>query len=76
MWAAYAAVLHDELCKPKGTLHKQVQTGLATTGATLVTLIMTTLGLPPAAATIVAPIAGSILGLGVQAFCKNTEGNT
>jgi hypothetical protein len=71
LWSAYADVLHDDLCKPKGTLHKQVKTGLATSGAAMVTLIMTTLGLPGAAAVIVAPIAGSILGMGVDAFCKS-----
>lgn len=47
--------------------------GLATSGATLVTMIITLLGLPIAAAPIVAPIAGSILGLGVKAFCKHTS---
>jgi hypothetical protein len=71
LWSAYADVLHDDLCKPKGTLHKQVKAGLATSGATLIALIMTTLGLPGAAAMIVAPIAGSVLGMGVDAFCKS-----
>ncbi len=71
IWAAYARVLHDDLCKPKGTLHKQVKTGLATSGAAMITLIMSTLGLPSAAAIIVAPIAGSILGMGVDAFCNS-----
>jgi hypothetical protein len=70
LWSAYADVLHDDLCKPKGTLHKQVKGGLATSGAAMITLIMTTLGLSGAAAMIVAPIAGSILGMGVDAFCK------
>ena len=71
LWSAYADVLHDDLCKPKGTLHKQVKAGLATSGATIITLIMTTLGLPGAAAMIVAPIAGSVLGMGIDAFCKS-----
>jgi len=74
LWSAYADVLHDDLCKPKGNLHKQVKAGLATSGAAMITLIMTTLGLPGAAAMIVAPIAGSILGLGVDAFCKLRSG--
>src|SRR4051812_38885143 len=55
LWNAYADVLHDELCKPKGTLHKQVKAGLATSGASMVTLVMTTFGLPGAAAIVVAP---------------------
>lgn len=71
IWDAYAEVLRDEICKPRGSLHKQVHTGLATGGATLVSLIMTTLGLPVGAIAIVAPIAGSIMGLGVTAFCKH-----
>jgi hypothetical protein len=36
----------------------------------MITLIITTLGLPGAATMIVAPIAGSILGMGIDAFCK------
>jgi hypothetical protein len=73
IWTAFARALHDDLCKPKGTLHGQVRTGLVATGSTLVTLLVTTLGLPTDAALVVAPIAGSILGLGVTAFCKHTE---
>jgi hypothetical protein len=71
LWSAYAEVLHDDLCKPKGTLHKQVKAGVATSGAAMITLIMSHLGLPGAAAMIVAPIAGSVLGMGVDAFCKS-----
>jgi len=73
IWNAYAKVLRDEVCKPKGSLHKQVNVGLTMSGASLVTLIIATLGLPAAAALVVGPIAGSILGLGVKAFCKYTE---
>lgn len=70
IWKVYAEVLHDDLCDSKRELHQQVKMGLATSGATLITLIMGLLGLPATAAVIVAPIAGSILGLGIEAFCK------
>jgi len=47
LWSAYADVLLDDLCKPKGTLHKQVKAGLATSCAAIITLIMTTTVCPP-----------------------------
>lgn len=75
IWSCYATVLHDELCQSEGELHKQVKSGFAASGATIVTLIISILGLPVAAALVVAPIAGSILGLGVEAFCKRTAGD-
>ena len=72
IWRAYADVIRQELCNPDGELHGKVGSGLQTSGATLVTLLIATLGLPLVAAPIVAPIAGSILGLGVDAFCRYT----
>jgi hypothetical protein len=70
LWQTYAEVVRDELCDPKGELHGAVGTGLKTSGATLVTMLIAVLGLPLAAAPLVAPVAGSILGLGVDAFCR------
>ncbi|HEY0579228.1 MAG TPA: hypothetical protein VGC75_00840, partial [Candidatus Nitrosocosmicus sp.] len=71
IWFAYADVLHDELCKPNGTLHKKVILEPHSTGTSIVLLIMNQLMLPPSSAMIVAPIAASILGLGVKAFCRH-----
>lgn len=74
IWFAYADVLHDELCKPNGTLHKKVILEPHSTGTSIVLLIMNQLMLPPSSAMIVAPIAASILGLGVKAFCRHGVG--
>ncbi len=71
IWMAYADVLHDDLCDPTGTLHKKVEMENNATGISIVLLIINQLRLPPSSAMIVAPIAASILGLGVKAFCKH-----
>jgi hypothetical protein len=70
IWTVYAEVLYEELCDPEGELHQKVTIAVATSGAALVTLILGALGLPAVAAPIVAPVAGSILGLGVKTFCR------
>jgi hypothetical protein len=78
IWIAYADVLHDELCGQHGTLHKKVEAENRATGMSVVSYIMEHLKLPQGSAMIVAPVAGSILGLGVKAFCKHggdCEGN-
>jgi hypothetical protein len=71
IWVAYADVLHENLCSPNGILHKKIQAEKDVTGEDIVKLIMDQLRLPSNSAFIVAPIAGSILGLGVGAFCKH-----
>ncbi len=71
IWIAYADVLHDELCNQHGTLHKKVEMENGATGVSIVSYIMEQLRLPPSSAMIVSPVAGSILGLGVKAFCKH-----
>lgn len=74
VWGAYADVLHDELCNENGTLHKKLEMETNATGTSVVLLIMNQLRLPPSSAMIVAPIAASILGLGMRAFCKHGSG--
>jgi hypothetical protein len=71
IWIAYADVLHDELCNKQGELHKKVEMENGASGMSIVSHIMEQLRLPPSSAMLVAPIAGSILGLGVKAFCKH-----
>jgi hypothetical protein len=73
IWVAYADVLHEELCNPNGILHKKVKMDSHITGTSIVLLIINQLRLPPSSAMIVAPIAASILGLGVKAFCKHND---
>ncbi len=71
IWIAYADVLHDDLCSQNGALHKKVEMENGATGLSIISHIMEQLRLPPSSAMIVAPVAGSILGLGVKAFCKH-----
>jgi hypothetical protein len=70
LWRRYVDVLHDEVCKPGGELNQVLSTGLASSGAGLVTAIIAVLGISAAAATVVAPIAGVMLALGLKAFCQ------
>lgn len=70
VWMAYADVLHDELCNPNGIIHKKVKSK-DLSGASIVELILNHLKLSSNSAMLVAPIAASILGLGVTAFCKH-----
>jgi hypothetical protein len=69
IWSAYADVLRDDVCRADGDLHRQLTQGAAATGASVVTLLLGALGLPLVAAPIMAPMAGSLLALGVKAFC-------
>lgn len=71
IWIAYADVLHEHLCNPNGILHRKVKTENDIKGASIVALIMDQLKLPTSSAMIIGPIAASILGLGVSAFCKH-----
>ena len=75
VWIAYADALHEELCNSKGILHKMVKSENKLRGAVLVNQIMDQLNLPPSSALLISPIAASILGLGVTAFCKHESKN-
>ena len=71
VWIAYADALHEELCNSTGSLHKKVKSENVLSGTSLVKYIMDQLNLPPSSALLISPIAASILGLGVTAFCKH-----
>jgi hypothetical protein len=73
IWIAYADVLHEDLCNPDGVIHKKIKMDINTTGTSIVLLIMNQLRLPPSSAMLVAPIAASILGLGIKAFCRHSD---
>jgi hypothetical protein len=75
VWIAYADALHEELCNSKGILHKMVKSENKLRGAVLVNQIMDQLNLPPSSTLLISPIAASILGLGVTAFCKHESKN-
>jgi hypothetical protein len=71
IWSMYADVLHDDLCNPNGMLHTAIKSDINISGSAVVKLITAKLNLPPSSAMIVSPVAASILGLGVKAFCKH-----
>jgi hypothetical protein len=71
VWIAYADALHEELCNSTGSLHKKVKSENVLSGTSLVYHIMDQLNLPPSSALLISPIAASIMGLGVTAFCKH-----
>ena len=71
VWIAYADALHEELCNSTGSLHKKVKSENVLSGTSLVNYIMDQLNLPPSLGLLISPIAASILGLGVTAFCKH-----
>ena len=75
VWIAYADALHEELCNTNGSLHKKVKFENNIKGASLVNDIIDQLNLPPSSALLIGPIAASILGLGVTAFCKHENKN-
>jgi hypothetical protein len=71
IWSIYADVLHDDLCNPNGILHSKIKSNIDISGSCVVELIINHLNLPQSSAMIVSPVAASILGLGVKAFCKH-----
>ena len=75
VWIAYADALHEELCNTNGSLYKKVKFENNLKGASLVNHIIDQLNLPPSSALLIGPIAASILGLGVKAFCKHENKN-
>ena len=71
VWIDYADALHEDLCNPRGSLHKMVKLETNLKGASVINHIMAQLNLPPSSALLISPIAASILGLGVTAFCTH-----
>ena len=52
-------------------MHKLLESNTSVSGTSIVQLIMNKLNLPEGSALLVAPIAASVLGLGVNAFCMH-----
>jgi hypothetical protein len=71
IWFAYAEVLHDDLCDPRGNLHRIISSNNPVSGSEVIQAIIDKLKLPQSSALIVAPLAGSMLSLGVNAFCRH-----
>jgi hypothetical protein len=67
---AYAEALAEDVCSPKGSLHKRIKEATQISAASLIGWFLATLGLSAGAASLLAPIAGAIVALGLVAFCR------
>jgi hypothetical protein len=62
--------LVEDVCSPKADLRKKIDAAIKVGAGGLVGLLLGALGLPGAAAGLIAPIAAAIAALGVKAFCE------
>jgi len=67
---AFMDALVDDVCNPRAELRKKIDATIKVGVGGLVGLLLGTLGLPGAAAGLLAPIAAAITALGVRAFCE------
>lgn len=67
---AYAEALSEDVCNPSGNLHKRIKAAASVSVSSLIGWFLTALGLSITAASLLAPIAGAIAGLGLVAFCR------
>lgn len=76
IWFIYAEVLHSDLCEHTGNLHRIISSNNPASGSEVIQAIIDKLKLPQSSAFLLAPIAGSMLGLGVNAFCRHQSTRT
>ena len=69
----YSKLIRKSLCAPGGEFNKLIKTGLHSSVGAVLTVIVTTLGIPLVALGVVIPIAVIIASTGVEAFCEMTE---
>jgi hypothetical protein len=69
-WNVYSETVCDALCRNKNELNSIVKKTAGSATASLVTYVLAALSLPPTAVLLAATIAGILLALGVDAFCK------
>ncbi len=70
---AYSKLIRNNLCKEDGELSKLVSSGIASSTGAVLTAIVTTLGIPAVALSVMIPIAVIIVNTGVEAFCEITS---
>lgn len=70
---AFMDALVDDVCNPKAELRKKIDASIKVGVGGLVGLLLGALGLPGAAAGLLAPIAAAIAALGVRAFCEASK---
>jgi hypothetical protein len=69
----YLDILRDKLCTKDSELQKMTQAGIHAVTASIVTLVITTLGLSVVAFPIAVPLAAILVTTGMEAFCKWSE---
>lgn len=70
LWQAIAVAGRESLCDPEGELRKLFAQGGQFGSGSLVASVMFALGLPAIAVPIAVAIAGVILAVGIQGFCR------
>jgi hypothetical protein len=70
----YSKLIRKSLCSPRGEFNKLIKSGLskASAGAVLTTIV-TSLGIPAIALTVIVPVAVIIAKTGLDAFCELTK---
>ena len=72
-WKAYSEVIRSSLCQKSGELRSQIKTVITAGAGSTISSLMILLGLPIAAAPLLAPIAAILLTLGIDAFCQQSK---
>ena len=68
-WAIYKELIRKRLCQKTGELNKLLKSGIHASVGSILTAIVTGLGIPVVALTIMIPIAVIIFNTGIDAFC-------
>lgn len=69
----YSKLIRKSLCAPGGEFNKLIKSGLNSSVGAVLTVIVTSLGIPLVALGVVIPIAVIIASTGLDAFCEMTE---
>jgi len=69
----YLSMIRDRLCSDGGEFQKLIKSGLSSSVSAILTVIVSSLGIPFAALGIMIPIAVIISNTGLDAFCELTK---
>jgi hypothetical protein len=69
----YLGMIRDRLCSDGGEFQKLIKSGLSSSVSAILTVIVSSLGIPLAALGIMIPIAVIISNTGLDAFCEFTK---
>ena len=72
-WPAYKKILREKLCSEEGELGKLIKSGGSASVGAILTSIVTSLAIPPAALGLMVPIAVIIVNTGIDAFCSCSD---